>query len=270
MADGPQSVVVTGAGRGIGRAIALDLASRGLHVVCISQSQNAEDTAQSIRESGGAATALRLDLRDASAASQRVAQWAESAGFERFAVVLAAGTLGPMGPLHESNASLQCSAAAWLECMQVNLLGNLAVARALFQPMLAAGYGRIAAFAGGGSAYAYPMFPAYAASKTAMVRAIENLDCDLRGKGDFATACLAPGAVETDMLARVRAAGAEVRTTVDIAEPVQFVREFVFSKSCGFSGSFVHVRDNWREYLNNGHELPDAALWKLRRMEPPR
>jgi NAD(P)-dependent dehydrogenase (short-subunit alcohol dehydrogenase family) len=264
MADGPQAVVVTGAGRGIGRAIALDLAARGLHVVCISQSQNAADTAQSIHQSGGAATALQLDLRDAGAAGQRVAAWAEGAGFERLAAVLAAGTLGPTGPLLESCPS------AWLECMQVNLLGNLAVARALLRPMLATGYGRIVAFAGGGSAYAYPLFPAYSASKTAMVRAIENLDCDLRGKGDFATACLAPGAVETDMLARVRAEGAEVRTTVDIAEPVRFIREFVFCESCGFSGSFVHVRDNWREYLNNGHVLPDAALWKLRRIEPQR
>jgi len=264
MTDGPQAVVVTGAGRGIGRAIALDLAARGLHVVCISQSQNAADTAQSIHQSGGAATALQLDLRDAVAAGQRVAAWAEGAGFERLAVVLAAGTLGPTGPLLESCPS------AWLECMQVNLLGNLAVARALLRPMLAAGYGRIAAFAGGGSAYAYPLFPAYSASKTAMVRAIENLDCDLHGKGDFATVCLAPGAVETDMLARIREAGAEVRTTVDIAEPVQFIREFVFCESCGFSGSFVHVRDNWRDYLNNGGTLPDAALWKLRRIEPPR
>jgi len=239
----------------------LDLAARGLHVVCISQSQNAEDTARSIRESGGSATALRLDLRDAEAAGEQVEQRILSSGFERLAVVLAAGTLGPTGPLVASSAS------AWLECFQVNLLGNLAVARALLKPMLAAGYGRIVAFAGGGSAYAYPLFPAYSASKTAMVRTIENLDCDLQGNGDFATACLAPGAVETDMLAQVRAAGAEVRTTVDIAEPVEFVREFVFCKSCGFSGSFVHVRDNWREYLNNGRALPNAASWKLRRTE---
>ncbi|HEY1760760.1 MAG TPA: SDR family oxidoreductase [Bryobacteraceae bacterium] len=260
----PQAAVVTGAGRGIGRAVALDLAAQGVHVVCVSQSQNAEDTAESIRQSGGGATALQLDLRDAETAGPRVAAWAEGAGFERFAVVLAAGTLGPTGPLAES------SSCAWLECLQVNLLGNLAVVRALLKPMLAAEYGRIVAFAGGGSAYSYPLFPAYSASKTAMVRAIENLDCDLQGKGDFATACLAPGAVETDMLARVRAAGAEVRTTVDVSEPVEFVREFVFCASCGFSGSFVHVRDNWREYLNNSRSLSNPALWKLRRIEPQR
>jgi len=263
-------VVVTGAGRGIGRAVALDLAARGLHVVCISQSNNATATAEAIRRGGGAATALQLDLRDAEAAGQKVTEWAEGSGFDRLAVVLAAGTLGPAGPLLESSAPLESTANAWLECFQVNLLGNLAVARALLKPMLAAGYGRIAAFAGGGSAYAYPLFPAYSASKAAMVRAIENLACDLQGKGDFAAVCLAPGAVETDMLARVREAGAEVRTTVNIAEPVGFIREFIFCTSCGFSGSLAHVRDNWREYLNNGHALPDAALWKLRRMESQR
>lgn len=258
----PQAAVVTGAGRGIGRAIALDLASRGLHVVCISKSENARHTADAIRAAGSTATAIQVDLRDTAALQAAVGEWAREAGFERLGIVLAAGALGPAGPLAES------CLAGWLECLQVNLLGNLAVVQALLKPMLAARFGRILAFSGGGSAYAYPLFPAYAASKTAMVRAIENLECDLRGQGDFATTCLAPGAIETDMLARVRAAGAEVRTVTDISEPVAFVRAFLLSQSCGFSGSFVHVRDDWRKYLNTGLDLENPALWKLRRIEP--
>jgi NAD(P)-dependent dehydrogenase (short-subunit alcohol dehydrogenase family) len=122
-------------------------------------------------------------------------------------------------------------------------------------------------FGGGGAAYAYPLFPAYAAAKTATVRTIENIQADLDGKGDFAAVCLAPGANETKMLAQVRAAGAQIKTTVDIGEPVRFVREFLLCRDCGFKGAFVHVRDNWMDFLDAGRKQDDK-LWKLRRTEP--
>jgi NAD(P)-dependent dehydrogenase (short-subunit alcohol dehydrogenase family) len=254
-----EAVVVSGAGRGIGKAIALDLGGRGLHVVCISKSANADTTRNEIVERGGSAESLFLDLSQCSETERAVC--ACGGAHTRWGIVLAAGILGPTGSLAETNLD------EWRECMDVNVLGNLAAVKGLLGRMIAARFGRILAFAGGGSAYAYPLFPAYSASKTAMVRAVENLNKDLEGKGDFAVACLAPGAVETDMLARVREAGAEIKTTTDIAEPVHFAREFLFSTSCGFSGSFVHVRDNWPQYLNNGHVLDKESLWKLRRVE---
>ena len=100
-----------------------------------------------------------------------------------------------------------------------------------------------------------------------MVRTIENIQADLYSKGDFAAVCLAPGANETKMLQEIRRAGAEIKTTVDISEPVNFVREFLFSRTCGFKGAFVHVRDIWRDYLNNDRTIDEEA-WKLRRTSP--
>jgi NAD(P)-dependent dehydrogenase (short-subunit alcohol dehydrogenase family) len=111
------------------------------------------------------------------------------------------------------------------------------------------------------------MFPAYAASKTALVRAVENLHEDLKDAGDFAVAILAPGAVETDILAAVRARGGYVRTTVAMEEPVGFVLQFLNARSVGFSGSFVHVRDDWSSYINNDKHIQNKDHWKLRRME---
>src|SRR5258708_466943 len=254
-----EAVLVTGAGRGIGKAIALDLAVSGVHVVCLSKSANADITRDEIMERGGSAESLSLDLSRYAEAERAAGTCGEP--HQRWGVVLAAGILGPTGSLAETKLE------EWRECMELNVLGNLAAVKGLLHRMLAARFGRILAFAGGGSAYAYPLFPAYSASKTAMVRAVENLNKDLEGKGDFAVACLAPGAVETDMLARVREAGAEIKTTTDIAEPVRFAREFLFSTSCGFSGSFVHVRDKWLEYLNNGQTLNTESQWKLRRIE---
>jgi 3-oxoacyl-[acyl-carrier protein] reductase len=252
-------VVVTGAGRGIGRAIAIDQ-GRSSEVLCISKSERANETAEAIVEAGGSATALTVNLEKPAEAEQVIRAWLKGKRFRRIGGVFAAGRIGPQGPFESM------SVGDWEDTFRANVFGNLAVAKAVIQSQRELGAGRLLFFGGGGAAYAYPQFPAYAASKAAMVRIVENLHEDLKNKGDFATVVLAPGAVETDMLAAVRASGAEVRTTVNIEEPVAFARAFLGAESCGFSGRFVHVRDTWVDYLNNDN-VPVADLWKLRRVE---
>ena len=257
----PDLVVVTGAGRGIGHSIALAVAETGAHVLCISRSDHALQTASTIRERGGNAVGLVIDLSDFVSAEKQVSDWIDRSPFRRIGVVLAAAVLGPTGPLQVTPL------AEWESVFKTNVIGNLAVARALLPRQLENKFGRILFFAGGGAAYAYPIFPAYAATKAALVRAVENLHEDLKEKGDFAVAILAPGAVETDTLTTVRASGGYIRTTVGIEEPTGFAKEFVTSAQCGFSGCFVHVRDEWSRYLNNDAQLSDKDLWKLRRVE---
>ncbi|MGD0734812.1 MAG: SDR family oxidoreductase [Terracidiphilus sp.] len=256
----PDLVVVTGAGRGIGRAIAMD-AARSCFVLCISRSETALETAESVRRAGGGAEGLVLDLDDYAAAETKVSAWISNSSFQRIAAVFAAAILGPQGSL------MSASLRDWDRTFRVNVLGNLSVARAILPVQKQNKFGRLLFFAGGGAAYAYPMFPAYAASKAALVRVVENLHEDLKGEGDFATAILAPGAVETETLASVRASGAEIRTTVDITEPTAFAREFMMSRTCSFSGCFVHVRDSWPQWLNSETAFPGKDLWKLRRVE---
>jgi NAD(P)-dependent dehydrogenase (short-subunit alcohol dehydrogenase family) len=192
-------------------------------------------------------------------AEQAVRQWIDGQPYRRLAVLCAAGTVGQAGGILDGDL------ADWDRTYRTNVLGNLAVVRALLPRMIEAGFGRIAMVAGGGSAYAYPLFSGYALSKTAVVRATENLDAELRPRGDFLTVCLAPGAMETGMLAQVRAAGAEVRTTVAIEEPAEFLATFACAEACGFSGRFVHVRDPWRDWLNA--ESVPGDRWLLRRIE---
>jgi len=259
-ASHPDLVVITGAGRGIGKAIALEVAKSSF-VLCISRSESALETAQIVRSAGGKAAGLVLDIEDYKAAEAKVGEWISNSSFKRITAVFAAAILGPQGPLTDTDLG------DWDRAFKINVLGNLAVARALLPAQLQNRFGRLLFFAGGGAAYAYPIFPAYAASKTALVRIVENLHEDLKDKGDFATAILAPGAVETDTLAFVRASGAEVRTTVDISEPTGFAREFILSETCSFSGCFVHVRDTWPQWLNRDQPLPGKDLWKLRRVE---
>ncbi len=253
-------VIITGAGRGIGKAIALNLGLEGIFVLCISQSNNCLQTANEIVKNGGKAGGLELDISDYNSTEISVSNWLKNKSYKRIGIVLSAGILGPKGPLVE--ASLK----EWDDCFKINVLGNLAVIKAVLPTMLSNRYGRIVTFAGGGAAYANPTFPAYSETKTGMVRATENLNEDLKDKGDFSIACLGPGAIETDMLKKVKEAGGVVKTTASISEPVNFVNSFLKSDTCGFSGSFVHVRNDWNELLNNDKKIPES-MWKLRRVE---
>jgi NAD(P)-dependent dehydrogenase (short-subunit alcohol dehydrogenase family) len=255
----PDAVIITGAGRGLGRAVAQRCAADGVPVLCIARTSSAEATRDLLRASGGRAESVVLDLADHAGTEGVVRRWIDAREFRRLAVVCAAGTVGRAGGI------LDGELGDWDETFRTNVLGNLAVVRALLPRMLEARYGRIVTLAGGGAAYAYPLFSGYALSKTAMVRATENLEAELRGRGDFLTVCLAPGAMETEMLAQVRAAGAEVKTTVAIEEPVEFITSFIRAEACGFSGRFVHVRDAWRDWLRP--ESVPGERWLLRRVE---
>lgn len=260
-AAAPELTIVTGAGRGIGRAIAMELGRLGSKVVCISKSSTCSDTAEQIRSAGGEADSIQLDLAQYANAGPTISNWLGRQSSKKIGLVLAAGSLGPSGSLVQTK--LEDWDAAW----RSNVLGNIAVVQGCLPRLMSNRYGRILFFAGGGAAYAYPLFPAYAVTKTALVRAVENLHEDLKEAGDFSTAILAPGAVDTEMLASVRAKGGEVRTTVPIDEPVAFARSFLSAPECAFSGCFVHVRDPWQPLLAPEATIARKDLWKLRRVE---
>ena len=254
-------MVVTGAGQGIGKAVALELGIKNVPVLCISKSLNAQRTKQEIIKSKGIAESLILDIGDYNNTEKLVAKWISGKPYKKIGVVLAAAILESTVPA--SFTSLK----EWDDCYKINVLGNLAVLNALLPRMIKNKFGRIVAFAGGGSAYAYPKFPAYSASKTAMVRTVENYHELLKDKGDFSIVCLAPGAIETNMLRQIRAKGGTIKTLANISEPVEFINCFMNSIVCGFSGRFVHVRDNWKDYINTQKRVNGESKWKLRRIE---
>jgi 3-oxoacyl-[acyl-carrier protein] reductase len=254
--------VVTGAGRGIGAAVAKHLATLGLPVLCLSRSPNSQSVRQEIESQGGRAFALSVDLSDITAARMAISHWISTVPYRRLGVVLAAGTTGSPGGLVEADLS------DWLRTFQTNLIGNLAVVQALLPRMLESRFGRIVMFGGGGAAYAYPLFGGYAVSKAAVVRATENLHEEMKNRGDFSVVCLAPGAIDTDMLRTIREAGGEVRTLAAMTEPLIFIEKFLGSVRCPFSGRFVHIRDEWAKLLDQDKDELHPQQWFLRRIEP--
>ena len=253
------ALIITGAGRGLGRAVAIRFGAAQIPVMCIARTESAASTRDEIVALGGTAESCQVDLAQPHVVEDIISRWIIERPYQRIGVVLAAGVLGDGGGLAEANL------VDWSRTFNTNVLGNLAVVRALLPRMLTAKFGRIVTLAGGGAAYAYPLFSAYAISKTAMVRATENLQSELKGRGDFLTVCLAPGAMDTPMLQAVRKAGGEVRTVVPIDESVTFIWEFCHARDCAFSGRFVHVRDDWRTWL--GAVTLEGDRWLLRRIE---
>jgi NAD(P)-dependent dehydrogenase (short-subunit alcohol dehydrogenase family) len=216
-------------------------------------------TVDEIRGAGGVAEGAIVDLRDAVSVPAAVQRLLRALAPGPTDLVLAAGTLDQSEPRRRFDP------ATWSDVIGTNLIGNVAVVDAAADSMREEG-GRICFLAGGGAAYEYPLFPAYAASKVAIVRTVENLAAAWSDVRDFAAVAVAPGAVATDMLEAVVAAGGEVRTRTDVGEVVAFVRSLLESTSTALSGRFVHVRDPWREVLDGDLSL-DGDRWKLRRID---
>lgn len=256
----PATVVVTGGGRGIGRAVALDLAERtAAGLILVSRTETCEATARACNERrAGCARALRWDLADWNAGAPELGRLLAAAPGP-IGLVHAAGVLGPSGPFAEAP-----DLDAWWKAMEVNLGATVRLVHAVLAlRMRADRAGRIVLFAGGGAAYGYPLFSSYGTSKAALVRFTETLAMELDTSGPLVT-IIAPGANDTDMLAEVRRAGAIVKTTVGIEEPCRLVRRLLTEDARGLHGRFVHVRDEWTA-------ASAAALgedhWRLRRVQ---
>ena len=187
-----QVAVITGAGRGIGRAIALAYAREGASLVLAARSEpELEESVAAATQDGAEAIAVRTDVTS-QIATDRLARRA----VERFGridvLVNNAGISGPIGPMQDNDI------ADWVDTINVNLTGTFLVSRAVIPVMLEQGGGRIINLSGAGVANAWSNMTAYCASKAAVVRLTEALALELDGKGITVNA-LGPGSVHTSM-----------------------------------------------------------------------
>jgi NAD(P)-dependent dehydrogenase (short-subunit alcohol dehydrogenase family) len=132
-----QVAVVTGGGRGLGRAIALRLASAGAAVAVVARSADQiAETVQVIRQSGGRAEAFVADVTDSDAV-MAMAQAVQQTLGNVDLLVNNAGIAGPAGPFWESDPQ------AWWRFIEINLLGTLLCSQAVAPRMVARRQGRI-------------------------------------------------------------------------------------------------------------------------------
>jgi 3-oxoacyl-[acyl-carrier protein] reductase len=186
------SAVVTGAGRGIGRAVALRLAERGFDVSLLARTMGELDETRGLVEAGRTrALVLPCDVSDDSAVRRVAAESLRAFGAPRTLVTCAGGVKRAL--VHEM------SEADWDEVLDVNLKGTFLVARAFLPAMLEARQGRVVALASISSTLGTARQSAYAASKWGVVGFVKSLAEELRGTGVQAMAVM-PGSVSTSML----------------------------------------------------------------------
>ena len=191
-----QVAVITGAGRGIGRAIALAYAREGAKLALAARSESElQDAVAAVSEHGTEAIAVPTDVTSQDD-TERLAERA----VERFGridlLVNNAGISGPVGPLQGNDID------DWVSTITVNLTGTFLVCRAVVPVMLEQSSGKIINLSGAGATNAWSNMSAYCSSKAAVVRLTEVLAQELDGKGITVNA-LGPGSVHTSMWDRM-------------------------------------------------------------------
>jgi len=194
--------LVTGAGKNIGRAIALTLARDGAAVVVNGRSDAAAlaAVAAEIRAAGGEALAHRADVSDEAAVAAMAAEVASRLGGVDILVCNAG--------LRRQTPFLEMSFAEWREILSVALDGAFLMARAFAPQMAARGGGAIVALSGISTHLGTPNRAHVSASKSGLEGLMRALAVELAPQGIRAN-CVAPGAVDT---ARGASAGAMPRS----------------------------------------------------------
>jgi NAD(P)-dependent dehydrogenase (short-subunit alcohol dehydrogenase family) len=196
-----KTALVTGAGRGIGRAVAIGLADAGARLILVARSdgQLAETRAMLLARdtAAGQVQIIPADLGDGQQ-RDRAAAAALSAGRVDILVNNAA-TVEPLGP------TAAVPAAELRRAFELNVIAPAALTAAVLPGMLEAGWGRIVNVSSGiaGRPDSMVRFNAYAATKAALEAHTVNLAAELRGTGVTVNA-YRPGGVDTAMQAWIR------------------------------------------------------------------
>ncbi|MBF0595694.1 MAG: SDR family oxidoreductase [Candidatus Omnitrophica bacterium] len=267
-------VLITGASRGIGRAVARGFVREGARVMLVARSS--DDLADAENEfntlSDGHALAIATDVSKPIDVQEMIRK--ASAPFGVVDVLVnAAGSQQPIGPL------MSVDAQSWMRDVEINLFGTMLCCRAVLPGMMARKYGKIINFSGGGAASPRPNFSAYACAKAAVVRFTETLAFEMKEYGVDINA-IAPGPVNTHMTQEVvdakDAAGAgEFQQAVQrlqdggvsVDKAVDLVLFLGSERSDGLTGKLISaVWDDWRQFKDlKGVTASD--LFTLRRID---
>ncbi len=265
--------IVTGAGRGIGKAMALAFAAEDASLTVVSRTlKEVEETANQIRTLGCHALPLKVDISRQADVDMMVERTIREMGKVDI-LVNNGGIQGPVGPLVENDVQ------HWIDTININLLGVYFCIRSVLPAMIAQRRGKIINMSGGGATSSRPYLSAYAVSKTAVVRLTEVLADELKDHNIQVNA-IAPGAQKTKMIEEIIAAGpkagpkeiADMKRLLDSTD-MQFEKFtslaiFLASEdSGGLNGRLISaVWDDWEKLGTKWREVQSTELYTLRRV----
>jgi NAD(P)-dependent dehydrogenase (short-subunit alcohol dehydrogenase family) len=181
--------IVTGAGRGAGRVISLELARRGARVVLVARTEGQlEAVAREIEARGGEALVVPIDVTDESQVSRMVERILSS--FGTVDVLINNAGISIRGPVETT------SLEDWNRVLSVNLTGPFLCSRAVIEPMKKQRRGHIINISSGAGKQGYPNIAAYSASKFAIIGFSQALAAELVD-WEIKVSTLVPGSIDT-------------------------------------------------------------------------
>jgi len=187
-----RTAIVTGGGRGIGRAIAIRLAREGYSIGLVARSAGQiEETADLVRKAGGKAEVCAGDVADPAAVELATRTFLGSFGHVDVVVNNAACT-GPMSPF------LDIDTAEWRRVLETNIIGPVLLLKSVLPSMLARGHGYVVNVNSlqGSDPSGSPL--PYGVSKAGLMRLTDGLAGQLAGTG-IVVVDLSPGLVHTEL-----------------------------------------------------------------------
>lgn len=264
--------VVTGAGRGLGRGVAVALASRGHPVVGVARhAAQLAETADLVRAEGGRMLSRPTDVSDPDAVATLAAFVHEQLGPPSI-LVNAAGTFGPIAMIRDSDP------AAWVQTVMVDAIAPYLTIRAFVGGMIDRGWGRIVNVTSAASLHPPgPLNSAYGTSKVALNQLTRHLAAEIEATGVTANV-IHPGDVKTDMWRdirdRVASMGAEAEAYRQWAtwveetggdppqKAVDLVLRLTSDEGADVNGQFCWVDDPLQAPIASWGEAGEAQPWR--------
>ena len=269
--------LITGSTRGLGAALTRAFWDSGAHLLLVARDTTDLDRQLASLESrpGQVALPVAADLSQPEAVPGVIA--ALRSQVPRLDVLINnAAVQGPIGPLWRNDWH------SWLAAVQVDLLAPVALCHAAAPWMIESGGGSIINISGGGASGPRPNFSAYATAKSGLVRFSETLAQELEPY-NVSVNCVAPGAMNTQMLDEIIRAGADVSSANEYnqasrireeggALPENVARLCLFLASAaarGITGKLLSAAwDPWPSLLQHSADLAGSDVYTLRRIVP--
>lgn len=229
--------LITGASRGIGRAVALGLAKAGAHVIITARSlPGLESLDDEIQTMGGSATLLQLDLRKGDKIDQLgptiYQRW------QKLDILIAnAGVLGPLSPLAHVTED------GWTQTIDINLNANWRLIRSLDPLLQRSDAGRAVFVTSGAASGKYAYWGPYAASKAGLEAMVKTWSHEVENTSVRAN-LINPGATRTAM--RAKAFPGEDPGILPAPEDLVPLFLELASPDCESNGEIVNYRE-WRK-----------------------
>ncbi len=267
--------LITGGGRGIGRAVALAYAAEGARLALSARTAaELDETAQLVSEQFGSdVITIVADVSDQSQVANAVRRTHEHFGVIDV-LVNNAGNIGPVGRVWNNDPG------EWARTIAVHLMGVFYGCHAAIPSMLEQGSGRIVNVSGVGG----PNTTAYDAAKVAIVNFTENLALELADTAITVNA-ISPGSIHTRMWEETRDLSLAIGDMATYERGVQVtsgqgasieraaqLAVFLGSDDCGrLSGRLIRAfADRFEDFPGKVDEIMDSEAYLLRRVDPDR